>query len=477
MKKFYTTLVLAAAVAFSASAADLQSKQLRYQESMVGNTIAVENSSKAMKAPVAKAKPQKVEDIYGYYPMVYASIYGSSDGFAKGEGSLAITKGEKANSVEIVGFGGSLPVIGTFDSAKGTLTIPNHQIVAPSVSGVPGYSGPAYFDHMVATDNGDGTVSLGYSDADIVATFDEEGNLVFDTYDGFNTRAGTTSYGLKGGISIVTTRMKAPSNDGWADAGKATLTDGWYSPGIRYMCFTEPLSGDIPPFEVSLQRSTTNPNLFRLWNPWGNYNELLNSLITMENGQQFEPNTSVLAGVVEFDITDPTCVLVRPDVFSGLFDYAMGLDMFYPTNAAGDYVLTDNEYNEGISIEERIEIWKEVLTESGEQNTLSVYDPSAAVVIINDAQFKGSGDTYTTWSQLAQDLKEYDPNTFAKLPSNIDMTSVIMLPDFSGINNVIMDNTNSTLEYYNLQGVRVENPSNGIFIRRQGNDVQKVFVR
>lgn len=35
----------------------------------------------------------------------------------------------------------------------------------------------------------------------------------------------------------------------------------------------------------------------------------------------------------------------------------------------------------------------------------------------------------------------------------------------------------SPAEYYNLQGVRVENPSNGIYICRQGNKVMKVLVK
>lgn len=35
---------------------------------------------------------------------------------------------------------------------------------------------------------------------------------------------------------------------------------------------------------------------------------------------------------------------------------------------------------------------------------------------------------------------------------------------------------NAPVEYYNLQGVRVENPSNGLYIRRQGNKVTKVII-
>ncbi len=32
------------------------------------------------------------------------------------------------------------------------------------------------------------------------------------------------------------------------------------------------------------------------------------------------------------------------------------------------------------------------------------------------------------------------------------------------------------VEYYNLQGLRVDNPANGIFIRRQGSKAQKIVL-
>ncbi|MCM1521441.1 MAG: hypothetical protein NC039_02180 [Muribaculaceae bacterium] len=35
----------------------------------------------------------------------------------------------------------------------------------------------------------------------------------------------------------------------------------------------------------------------------------------------------------------------------------------------------------------------------------------------------------------------------------------------------------AAVEYFNLQGVRVENPANGLYIRRQGNEVTKVLVK
>ena len=34
---------------------------------------------------------------------------------------------------------------------------------------------------------------------------------------------------------------------------------------------------------------------------------------------------------------------------------------------------------------------------------------------------------------------------------------------------------NAPVEYFNLQGIRVNNPENGLYIRRQGNTVTKVI--
>ena len=51
-------------------------------------------------------------------------------------------------------------------------------------------------------------------------------------------------------------------------------------------------------------------------------------------------------------------------------------------------------------------------------------------------------------------------------------------PAIAGIESVTAtDNTNAPVVYYNLQGMRVENPSNGIFIRQQGTESTKVLVK
>ena len=47
----------------------------------------------------------------------------------------------------------------------------------------------------------------------------------------------------------------------------------------------------------------------------------------------------------------------------------------------------------------------------------------------------------------------------------------------TGISDIEIDSANGEAEYFNLQGIRVDNPTNGIFIRRQGSKVEKVVIR
>lgn len=46
----------------------------------------------------------------------------------------------------------------------------------------------------------------------------------------------------------------------------------------------------------------------------------------------------------------------------------------------------------------------------------------------------------------------------------------------TGVDSITVDDENVPVEYYNLQGIRVENPANGIFIRRCGTTVTKVAL-
>ncbi len=57
-----------------------------------------------------------------------------------------------------------------------------------------------------------------------------------------------------------------------------------------------------------------------------------------------------------------------------------------------------------------------------------------------------------------------------------EVKNIAVTGDKSGIAGIEAE-ANAPVEYFNLQGVRVANPENGLFIRRQGNTVTKVLVK
>ncbi len=57
----------------------------------------------------------------------------------------------------------------------------------------------------------------------------------------------------------------------------------------------------------------------------------------------------------------------------------------------------------------------------------------------------------------------------------VEMTAVLTLKNHGGINDVTVDEANGPAAYYNLQGVRVENPESGLYIRVQGGKAVKVI--
>ncbi|MDE6286907.1 MAG: hypothetical protein K2L99_07930, partial [Muribaculaceae bacterium] len=75
------------------------------------------------------------------------------------------------------------------------------------------------------------------------------------------------------------------------------------------------------------------------------------------------------------------------------------------------------------------------------------------------------------WVIIMVDADIDDDQTFA-LFSGYSLTAT------DGLNKVEIDATDGPVEYFNLQGIRMQGkPAPGIYIRRQGNRTEKVFVK
>ena len=66
----------------------------------------------------------------------------------------------------------------------------------------------------------------------------------------------------------------------------------------------------------------------------------------------------------------------------------------------------------------------------------------------------------------------------ANEPAEYQLPALYLKDKSDAINEVNVDNSNAPVEYFNLQGMRINEPAAGqIVIRRQGNQVSKIFVK
>jgi hypothetical protein len=93
-------------------------------------------------------------------------------------------------------------------------------------------------------------------------------------------------------------------------------------------------------------------------------------------------------------------------------------------------------------------------------------------------------DNLATWQHaLTEELVSSVKFTTKETTSNsqtsiISTVTVVYTPaEATAVSSVAVDSENAPVEYYNLQGVRVANPTQGLFIRRQGNTVSKVVIK
>lgn len=104
-------------------------------------------------------------------------------------------------------------------------------------------------------------------------------------------------------------------------------------------------------------------------------------------------------------------------------------------------------------------------------------------VLYNGTAVNSSAKTELVWERpVVSALAETSENDVVefKISSSkavsINTIKVTTLDITNGVDDIIVDE-NAPVEYYNLQGVRVDNPENGIYIRRQGSKVSKVLVK
>ena len=84
--------------------------------------------------------------------------------------------------------------------------------------------------------------------------------------------------------------------------------------------------------------------------------------------------------------------------------------------------------------------------------------------------------TFPTKTLLARELKYNDATWYY---ANTNGAFKVKLPETGAVGSIAVDNVNNApVEYFNLQGQRVDNPAAGqLVVKRQGSKVEKVLVR
>lgn len=225
------------------------------------------------------------------------------------------------------------------------------------------------------------------------------------------------------------------TEDKWNDVGNALFTDGWLVPGFGDNTLNSS-------YEVPLQQSATNENLYRLVNPY-------------KYGPLAATNECTHDGYIVFDVTDPDHVIFK-FADAGYANKEKGCSMFFAYNYYGIVTLINPFFTP-----------EELLAELGEEYPYTTYKNGVL-------SFNNSMKLPDTRFGLQF------PPTFGYYWQNADgnpapMNASVVMPE-AGIGGISVNA--GEVEYFNLQGIRVINPEPGqILIKRQGNSVTKEIVK
>lgn len=377
---------------------------------------------KAVKAPAPASKIKKAhsraeEATLADYMITYDWAYVNLLRGSEDAGELTFTLVDEATGkIKISGFPQDFEVEATIDLEKNTVSIPNNQLVGRDSDG------PIYFygKQVVIEDNEDDPEDSSIrmedgaiSDEYLVGTI-EDFTITFDV--------------------LVAWALGDPAQEklGWwllSCANELTKGLTWYNIGegkimenITYPIATKKENTSYT--SVTIQACVEYEDIFRVLDP-----------------------LKATYSFLKINSTSPAMILdasIPDDVLIGYADSGLStsdLGELYYTNWALFYMMEETSTPEEYAC---------TMTVKGNKHTITC--PAETILIIPETPISEDQLMYT---------QSYP-------------TVITFEYDAAGIDNVVVEDTNAPVEYFNLQGIRVANPENGIFIRRQGNNATKV---
>lgn len=455
MKKVYT-LMAAAAASLSMLAAPTQPVQKNNAEkatagnATVAKEFTVREHSDMMKAP---ATP----DLNNYMAYTYRGR-SSADG---GDNFCAIEMQQLSDTeVMIYGLFYNYGVKATYNPSAQTLTIANGQeiVAADDWNGEPLICYVIQIDAATGAETQINSVTFTYApngvqfsdgSVDYVGGWYPPSSLIeFE----FNTPSTVgTGSGYKYGwhyqnffypLGDLYPEAGAFTFDAseWTNVGNSKFFDGWFGGAGE-----EQTEADLR--DVVTYRNNAEPGVYLLMNPFGP------GSLAATYGYNETPNKQ---GYIIVDASDPDCVLVRPNVLSGLsceYLFETGVTLEVTSYEGIQYYFDEYSKEE---IKEEAELWGDELSTMTEDGLITIPRCRFGYVpYLEDENYwiVGGGDN-----------------------TPIEMRTTIQLPAGAlGVNGVISDTENAPARYFNLQGVEIANPAAGEFvIVKQGKTAKKV---
>lgn len=471
MKKVYALLALATSLsAFAGNHLADKAQKATFDAKAVLESIQEykinESTDGVRKAPAA------APNLYNFWGYLY---FGLTDKEQDLQTSAVEFKQNETYNVQVYGLGNPIidyPVNAVYDPKKMTLTFHSPQIMIPAEE----WDGenPLYF----------GTGSINPENGDLSVT---NSMTVYYAPDGVQFNDGSVRYagGWVAGngydLFLMNTDLTSTSGylgswkwnnifplledmtedcpafiynyDEWNYIGDSDFTDGWLSSFFTNW-FEDFDESDFPTYKVKTYQNYADHNLIMLMEPFGPGSPVMEMGINGSDGR----------GFIILDVTDPDCVLVRPNTRSG---YSMARGWWYwteadipMTNVAGMKHYMDAMPTSAIKAEaQRYGLDLATMTEDGLVNL-----PDARVQLITE------GDGFFAPSQWSYQLEQGGQYFYE------DMNSQIQLPSLSGVNSIITDKDNAKARYFNLQGVEIANPEAGqVVIVKEGKNSKKVI--
>lgn len=402
------------------------------RQQMVSNLNLRQSNLKAteLKAPTTLTRKNvakraegitKVEDFAGVWELSCNTLLQGGSNLLE----LSIEVADAAaGELAITGWpGGNFVVPATVNLEAGIFSLPNNFYLGKDMNG-----DITYF-YIKAADS-EGTILDGA--ADVEGSYGEiEGNsVVFPTLDIW--AIGDPNYEDFGWwLLSYTNQLSQPTDPdlGWEEYGTATFEDGWIMPAAD-------LNPADLPWTVNISKSTEVEGQYRIDSPY------LSEDCPLNGGNK---------GYIVFNISDPDFALALPGFYSG-FDN--GTDNLYLFNLEGYY--TSAGYASAIikqAYEDDIQNWSNY---------------KDGVTTLYNCCF----DISSTCSKMYRWQDENGNSLADQMVSKITFD----LPPVSV--GTIGAPEQNVVEFFNLQGMRVEKPAPGqILIKRTANGAMKTVIR